>query len=116
VLRRPILCVLALAVGDHLLWTWSLSHAPPALAAASGLALPVLVVALLWACIVSLLRLVAARVPHRPGVERMRSIPPRGSIRLLPPVRDLSESSPGRLPRDHHGQDTPTVHSDKLAA
>jgi hypothetical protein len=46
--RRPLVLVSALAVGDYLLWNWSLNGNHDVLALVSGLTLPPLVVIFLW--------------------------------------------------------------------
>lgn len=46
--RRPLALVLALTIGDYLLWNWSLNHGHDVLALISGLTLPPLIIACLW--------------------------------------------------------------------
>lgn len=46
--RRPLALVLALTIGDYLLWNWSLNHGQDVLALISGLTLPPLIIACLW--------------------------------------------------------------------
>jgi hypothetical protein len=48
VTRRPLALVLALTIGDYLLWSWSLNHGHDVLALISGLTLPPLIIACLW--------------------------------------------------------------------
>lgn len=64
--RRPLILVIALAVGDYFLWSWSLNGNHDVIALIAGLTLPPLAIAALW-----LLALTAARVlgglTRRPG-------------------------------------------------
>ena len=46
--RRPLVFVLALAVGDYFLWTWSLNGNHDVIALIAGLTLPPLVIAAVW--------------------------------------------------------------------
>jgi hypothetical protein len=60
--------VLGIAIGDYLLWNWSLNGSHDVLALVSGLTLPPLVVAGLWLLVLSVADLIAARV-RRPSAR-----------------------------------------------
>jgi hypothetical protein len=69
-----VVLVVALTLGDYLLWNWSLSANHGALALVSGLTLPPLAIATVWMLALSLVRLLArstrhphARVGHPPA-------------------------------------------------
>ena len=68
--RRPSVFVLALTVGDYLLWNWSLSANHDVLALVSGLTLPPLVLVSLWILAAGAMRLVAALAA---GAARQRA-------------------------------------------
>lgn len=63
--HRPLVFVSGLAVGDYLLWNWSLNNNHAVLALVSGLTLPPLLGACLWLLALTLARLLArsARLP-----------------------------------------------------
>jgi hypothetical protein len=65
--HRPLVFVSGLALGDYLLWSWSLNGNHTVLALVSGLTLPPLVVAWLWFLAVSLARLIAGAARRRPA-------------------------------------------------
>jgi hypothetical protein len=54
--------VLGLAIGDYLLWNWSLNGSHDVLALVSGLTLPPLAVACIWLLVLSVADLVAATI------------------------------------------------------
>jgi hypothetical protein len=62
---RPLAFVAGLALGDYLLWNWSLNSGHDVLALVSGLTLPPLAVACVWLLALTLARLLAhtARLP-----------------------------------------------------
>jgi len=66
--RRPLVPVLGLAIGDYLLWNWSLNGSHDVLALVSGLTLPPLVVACAWLLVLSVADLIAARI-RRPSAR-----------------------------------------------
>lgn len=70
--HRPLAIVSGLAIGDYLLWNWSLSHSHDVLALISGLTLPPLAIACLWLLAVSLARLLA-RTTRRAPVQSTHS-------------------------------------------
>jgi hypothetical protein len=76
--RRSSVFVLALTVGDYLLWNWSLSANQDALALASGLTLPPLALISLWIVALGTMRLLAnvARRPERPSARPARRARP----------------------------------------
>ena len=55
--RRPSVFVLALTVGDYLLWNWSLNGNHDVIALVSGLTLPPLALASIWLLAVAAARL-----------------------------------------------------------
>ena len=71
--RRPSVFVLALTVGDYLLWNWSLSANHDALALVSGLTLPPLVLVSLWIVAAGAMRLVAALAAGRRAARAQRA-------------------------------------------
>jgi hypothetical protein len=73
--HRPLALVSMLAVGDYLLWNWSLNGNHDVLALVSGLTLPPLAIACVWLLALSLARLIAhstnrSRPPARGGEMR----------------------------------------------
>ena len=68
---RPLVVVFGLALGDYLLWNWSLNTSHDAVALISGLTLPPLLIALVWLLVVSAMRglmRISRREPQaRPG-------------------------------------------------
>jgi hypothetical protein len=66
--HRPLALVSGLALGDYLLWNWSLNGNHVVLALVSGLTLPPLVVAFLWLLALGLARLIA-RFTRRSPVQ-----------------------------------------------
>lgn len=69
--HRPLVFVTGLAVGDYLLWNWSLNGNHTVLALVSGLTLPPLAVAWLWLLTMSVARLIA-RTARRPAARAGR--------------------------------------------
>jgi len=73
---RPLAIVSGLALGDYLLWDWSLNHNHDVLAVVAGLTLPPLALAWLWLLAVTLVRLTARttrRSSQRAAGRRARS-------------------------------------------
>jgi hypothetical protein len=64
--------VLALVVGDYLLWSWSLNGNHDVIALVSGLTLPPLAVAFLWLLALSTANLIAANF-RRPSARASAS-------------------------------------------
>lgn len=62
-LRRLLACVLLLTLGDYLLWNWSLGGNHDVLGLVSGLALPPLLIAVVWLLARGALRVLAAQRP-----------------------------------------------------
>jgi hypothetical protein len=60
--HRPLALVSVLAVGDYLLWNWSLNGNHDVLALVSGLTLPPLAIACVWLIALSVMRLLAHSV------------------------------------------------------
>jgi hypothetical protein len=71
--RRPSVFVLALTVGDYLLWNWSLSANHDALALVSGLTLPPLALVSLWIVAMGAMRLLAAFAGGRRAARAARA-------------------------------------------
>jgi hypothetical protein len=65
--------VLALTVGDYLLWNWSLSANHEALALVSGLTLPPLVLVSLWIVAMGVMRMLAAFAGGRRAARAARA-------------------------------------------
>ena len=66
--RRPSVFVLALTVGDYLLWNWSLNGNHDVIALVSGLTLPPLALVSLWILVLGAMKLVATVAGVRRGV------------------------------------------------
>jgi hypothetical protein len=82
--------VSVLAVGDYLLWNWSLNGNHDVLALVSGLTLPPLAIACIWLIALSAMRLLA----H--SVDRTRA-PARGAaeVRVSQGVREAAMTGGG---------------------
>jgi hypothetical protein len=89
--------VLALTVGDYLLWNWSLSANHDVLALVSGLTLPPLVLVSLWILAAGAMRLVAALAPRR-RAARARHAASTGGPR--PAHASAEQSSAARARED----------------
>jgi hypothetical protein len=79
-LRPRLVLVVLLALGDYLLWNWSLSANHDILALVSGMTLIPLLIALVWLLVLAVARLIA-HTAQRPRVragagERTRPRPP----------------------------------------
>jgi hypothetical protein len=73
--HRPLAFVSVLALGDYLLWNWSLNGNHDVLALVSGLTLPPLAIAFLGLLLLSLARLIshsARRSSHRHAINSTR--------------------------------------------
>ncbi len=70
--HRPLVFVSGLAVGDYLLWNWSLNSNQDVLALIAGLTLPPLAVAALWLLALSFARLLAAAARLLPALRTHR--------------------------------------------
>jgi hypothetical protein len=73
--HRPLAFVSVLALGDYLLWNWSLNGNHDALALVSGLTLPPLAIAFLGLLVLSLARLIshsARRSSRRHAIDSTR--------------------------------------------
>ena len=105
--RRPSVFVLALTVGDYLLWNWSLNGNHDVLALVSGLTLPPLALVSLWVLALAAMRLSrrgrpparAARVCRtghaRRATQRARAARPHGPPPPAP-TRTRAGSQPDR--------------------
>jgi hypothetical protein len=93
---RPLATVTGLAIGDYLLWNWSLNANHDVLALVSGLTLPPLAIALLW-----LLALSAARLLGRAtrSSSRSASASPSKRRRLRSPRTARAARTRKPLPR-----------------
>jgi hypothetical protein len=67
--HRPLALVSGLAIGDYLLWNWSLNHSRDVLALISGLTLPPLAIAAFWLLALSIARLFARSTRRAPAVS-----------------------------------------------
>ena len=68
--HRLLALVSGLAIGDYLLWNWSLNHSRDVLALISGLTLPPLAIAVFWLLALSIARLLARSRRRAPAVSR----------------------------------------------
>lgn len=68
--HRPLALVSVLAVGDYLLWNWSLQGNHDVLALISGLTLVLLAIALIWLVALNVGRLLAGAAQHRSARSR----------------------------------------------
>lgn len=84
-LRRPLPAFVGLTVADYLAWSWSAAHGPRIVALFCGLVLTLLILAVVWMLLASLVRflvdrsLLSRRVVIRHGValgNAMRSAVP----------------------------------------
>jgi hypothetical protein len=105
VTRRPLALVLALTIGDYLLWNWSVNHGHDVLALISGLTLPPLIIACLW-----LLTLGVGRV-----IGRARRPSPVQYASGKAPAEALKEGDTGAAPASGTAP-SPSSSSRKLAA
>jgi len=71
--HRPVALVSVLAVGDYLLWNWSLQGNHDVLALISGLTLVLLVIALIWLVALNAGRLLAGAAQRR-GARARRAL------------------------------------------
>ncbi len=62
--RRPLALVSVLALGDYLLWNWSLGANHEVLALVSGLTLPPLAIVFAWLGVLAIVRLIARSTVH----------------------------------------------------
>jgi hypothetical protein len=104
--HRPLVFVTGLAVGDYLLWNWSLNGNHDVLALVSGLTLPPLAVAWLWLLAMSVARLIARSARRssgragRRGGETRREQPQRTAAPGLPLDEPPTSNTPaGRSSR-----------------
>ncbi|MGP0103737.1 MAG: hypothetical protein ACLPUT_19220 [Solirubrobacteraceae bacterium] len=104
--HRPLVFVTGLAVGDYLLWNWSLNGNHDVLALVSGLTLPPLAVAWLWLLAMSVARLIARSARRssgragRRGGETRREQPQRTAAPGLPLDEPPTSNAPaGRSSR-----------------
>ena len=99
-----------LALGDYLLWNWSLGGGHDVLAIVSGLSLLPLVLATAWLLALSLARALA-RTP-RPRLPRRALSASRASTSRLAPLPDAVLHADAAAP----GASATTASSSKLAA
>jgi hypothetical protein len=103
--------VFVLAVGDYLLWNWSLGGSHDVLALVSGLTLVLLVIALFWLVALSVGRLlarIAQRQPPRQTASTAATQRTRAGTRVAVPAR------PGEMAQQQQGGEPAS--SSKLAA
>jgi hypothetical protein len=108
-----LVVVVLLALGDYLLWNWSLSANHDVLALVSGMTLIPLLIALTWLLVLAVARLIAHTVQRprtRSGVGR--------HARVRPPVEAPERREKAAALRDPIGAgEAPTASpSSKLAA
>jgi uncharacterized membrane protein len=94
-LRPRLAIVVVLALGDYLLWDWSLSTNHDILALVFGMALIPLLIALAWLLVVALARLIA----HTAQRSRARTGARERTVRSRPPTtgldRRVQDAAPG---------------------
>jgi hypothetical protein len=101
--------VSALAVGDYLLWNWSLSANHALLALLAGLTLPPLALAFVWLLALGLARALAGAARRRPALDS-------GAMRRRAALI-ASDAAPQAAPEPVTGAGgQPTGDSRKLAA
>jgi hypothetical protein len=113
--HRPVALVSVLALGDYLLWNWSLQGNHDVLALISGLTLVLLAIALVWLVALNAGRLLA-RIAQRPAARRGAAhtrAAPRSTRRGGAPAR--AERSEEATARQQHQGGEPAS-SSKLAA
>ena len=100
-LRRPLPVLLGLTVADYLAWSWSVAYGPQVLALICGLTLTLLLLALAWMLVVSLVRVLVDRsvLPRRVVVRSGAAL---GSVRAVPTAavasgRRRAASTVGRM-------------------
>lgn len=86
--------MLALTVGDYLLWNWSLNGNHDVIALVSGLTLPPLALISLWVLVLAAMKLLATGA----GLRRSRPVPPDARPASIetsrrPPARAADEDS-----------------------
>ncbi len=113
--HRPVALVSVLALGDYLLWDWSLQGNHDVLALISGLTLVLLAIALIWLVALNAGRLLAHLV-HRPVTQRgaPAAAASRSARRSGAPVPARAAETTAQQPPQRQGGE-PTS-SSKLAA
>jgi hypothetical protein len=109
--RRPLAIVFVLAVGDYLLWNWSLGGSHDVLALISGLTLVLLVIALLWLVALNAGRLLARLAQRQPA----RQTAARTAATRRPRTRGAAPARPDEMAQQQHQGGEPAS-SSKLAA
>ena len=99
-LRRPLGYVIALTLGDYVLWNWSLNGNHDVLALVSGLTLPPLALMLVWLLALSAARLIgrSTSASSRAGVARDTSRPDAAAP--PEPAAAPPEAAPEAEPRE----------------
>jgi hypothetical protein len=90
---RRLVFVTGLALGDYLLWNWSLNSNHEAIALIAGLTLPVLAFAALWMLVLAIARRIAQAAlrpgarqsAHRPAPARAESAQGLGALAMEEP-------------------------------
>ena len=93
---RPLVVVFGLALGDYLLWNWSLNTSHDAVALISGLTLPPLLIALVWLLVVSAMRGLMRISRREPQAARRRAASPAPSRAPRPGEPPLAPAATGR--------------------
>ncbi len=116
--QRPLAIVSALALGDYVLWNWSLGANHYVLALIAGLTLPPLAIVLVWLLAMSVARLVGrftigsrARAQERRLTALDRTLRARSARQSATP-----QSLPASAAAEPPVQPSASSHSDKLAA
>jgi hypothetical protein len=92
---RPLAAVALLALGDYLLWNWSLSVNRDILALVSGMTLIPLLIACVWLLVLSVARLIA-RTAQRPQASA-RTRPPQRTAEPHSTLRDPTAAGAGEV-------------------
>ena len=89
--RRPSVFVLALTVGDYLLWNWSLNGNHDVIALAAGLTLPPLALVSFWILALGAMRVIAMVVRRRPpSTQAQTPLRSAGARRRSEPTRPVA--------------------------
>jgi hypothetical protein len=106
--RRPSVFVLALTVGDYLLWNWSLNANHDVIALIAGLTLPPLALISFWVLALGAMRVLATIVRRPPSTSAQTHVRSAGA-------RRISESAAARAAAVPAGEAAP-AESSRIAA
>ncbi len=115
--HRPVALVSVLALGDYLLWDWSLQGNHDVLALISGLTLVLLAIALIWLVALNAGRLLA-RLVHRPAALQgaRAAAASRSTRRRGAPARAAEMTAQQQQQQPQQPQGGEPTSSSKLAA